>query len=73
MAKEIKKGLKESPEERKQTITSFLLMFPALVAGFIGIVASVKPLWENVVIIALLILQFVLLDQFVKDYYKKRI
>jgi len=62
----------EAPEERKKTITAFILMFPSLIAGFIGIASSVKPLWINVTIIGALILQFVLLEQFVKDYYKSR-
>ena len=60
----------ENPEERKKTITAFILMYPALIAGFIGIVSSFKPFWVNATIIGLLILQFVLLEQFVKDYYK---
>jgi len=62
----------EAPEEKKKTITAFLLMFPAVIIAFIAIGSTVQPIWLSAVIIALLILQFVLLEQFVKDYYKNR-
>ena len=72
MANEKKIKKIESPEERKKTITAFLLMFPALLVGFIGIVASGvgHPMWANFVIVGLLILQFVMLEQFIKDFYR---
>jgi len=68
--KEIKKQL--SPEEKKKTITAFLLTFPGVIIGFIAIASLAAKLWVNVVIIALLIMQFVLIEQFVKDYYRER-
>jgi len=67
MKEEIKKP--EAPEEKKKTITAFLLMFPALIAGFIGIIDP-HAIKDNFVIAMLLILQFVMLEQFIKDYYK---
>ena len=70
MAKLPKEAKIESPEEKKKTITAFLLMFPALIAGFIGIVAP-HTVKDNFVIAALLILQFVMLEQFISDFYKR--
>jgi len=61
---------KESPIEMKKTVTAFLLMFPAVIVGFMGIVASEHAVWINFVIAALLILQFVMLEQFIKDFYR---
>ena len=72
-AKETKPEKKpESPEEKKKTITAFILMFPSMIAGFIGIASAQKPFWINITIMGALILQYVLLEQFVKDYYKIR-
>jgi len=69
-ARKNKLSPEEQAEERKKTITAFLLMFPGLIVGFMAIAATAHPIWFNVTIVALLILQFILLEQFVKDYYK---
>ena len=66
------KKKKTSLEDKKKTITAFILTFPALIVGFMAIAASVMKIWFNVVIVALLILQFVLIEQFIKDYYKDK-
>lgn len=72
MAKQKEEKKQISPEEKKKTITAFLLMFPALIVGFIAIVSSTADFKDNLVVIALLILQFVLLEQFIKDFYRQR-
>ena len=70
-AKETKPEKKpESPEEKKKTITAFLLTFPAMLIGFLAIASSAKPFWVDCMVIGLLILQFILIEQLVKDYYR---
>jgi Flp pilus assembly protein TadB len=55
--------------ESKSTKTAFLLMFPALIIGIIA--AYYGPLLISVIAIALAIYQFIMLRQFIGDYYRK--
>ena len=71
-AKETKPEKKpESPEEKKKTTSGFIFMMPAFIAGFIGMIQN-KPFWANLVIIALLIYQFILIELLLKDFYKQQ-
>lgn len=64
------KKQEESPEDRKITKTAFILMFPALLLAGIG--GLYAPIYGKVFILALAIYQFLMLKQFIEDYYKNR-
>jgi len=72
LPKEEKEKRIESPEEKKKTITAFLLMFPSMIVGLMAIIASAQPFWFNCLIIVLEIYQFIMLEQFIKDFYRDR-
>jgi hypothetical protein len=59
----------ESPEDKRKTITAFLLFFPSLIVGLMGIIASAQPLWFNFLIVVLEIYQWILVTQFINDFY----
>ena len=62
----------EKPEDKKKTITAFLLMFPSLIIGIIGIATSNESAWFNLLIVGLLVYQFIMLQQFINDFYRSR-
>lgn len=72
MAKLKKEKKPESPEEKKKTITAFLLIFPSLIIGLMAIIASAQPLGFNLLIVVLEIYQFILMQQFINDFYKSK-
>ena len=62
----------EKPEEKKKTITAFLLMFPSMIIGLLAIIASEQPIWFNFLIIMLEVYQFVMFSEFIKDFYRNK-
>jgi len=59
----------ETKDEMKETNTAFILLFPALIIA--GMAVLWAPLFASVIAIALAIYQFLMLRQFIRDYYKK--
>ena len=68
MKTEIKE--RESPDEKKKTLTAFLLMFPSVIIAVVAMIISNAPIWANFLIVGLIVYQFVLLQQFIQDFYK---
>lgn len=67
--KKKKKLLEVSPEDRKTTKTAFILMFPALI--LCSMAAVYAKGFMSIIAVALALYQFLMLKQFIEDYYKK--
>lgn len=61
---------RKSELDRKATKTAFILMFPALILA--GIAAySARSIPVSLLAVVIAIFQFILLKQFIDDYYRK--
>jgi hypothetical protein len=56
--------------EQKATTTAFMLMFPALILAGIAVVYAAS-FYAKALVIALVLYQFLMLNKFIQDYYKR--
>ena len=63
-------GCFEEVKDSKTTKTAFILMFPALIIA--AIASMYSPLAMSVIVVALAVYQFLMLKQFIEDFYRGR-
>jgi len=60
-----------SPEEKKTISSTFVLIFPALMIGILGIVFVPAQLWWiSLIVILLEIYHFIMIKRFVEGHYR---
>jgi len=68
--KNIEGCFEEVKDDSKTTKTAFILMFPALIIA--AIASMYSPLAMSVIVVALAVYQFLMLKQFIEDFYRGR-
>ena len=71
MAEQKEKKKQESPEEKRKTRTAFNLMIPFLIVAVLALL-STSDLKMMVVILGCSLWGFLILRQFIDDYYRIR-
>lgn len=60
----------DNRNERKSMNTAFILMFPTVILA--GMAALYAPVYGSLLAIALAVYQFLMLKQFITDFYRSR-